>query len=184
MNNALSSLTGDSAKYSPASVQPFLNQLTNFNDVVQYELITRQQQIHALQAIIRFDALPHVKGDKAVMANIIHYIFNSILSNPPAGTKLLIYIKCEKERTEVMDLSVTDDFQNFDISVFTNIIANESWQLQQQPQMAALKQMVESVHGTFNSFAIEKTAACTNWCCRENIYKYAPYKTRHQNIDY
>jgi hypothetical protein len=161
MNKVLSSLSGDSAGYLPGNVPPAAdvsgNVLTNINEVVQYELIARLQQIQALQAIIRFDALPLVNTSRPVVAQIFHFIFDSIFQHPPAGTKLFIYIKCEKERTEVMDLSLPVGFQPYEISVFTNIIANENWQQQQQAAITGIKQGIESIKGTFENFAIDKT---------------------------
>ncbi len=157
MNNVLSSLAGEGAPYTPAHAQPTSEQLVNLDEVLRNELAARQQQVNALQAIIRFDALPHVQSSQPNMARMLNHIFSSILAYPPAGTKLFIYIKCEKERTEVMDLSLAEGFQRYDVSVFTNIVANESWQHQQQPHVAELKQLVESAKGTFSFFAIEKT---------------------------
>jgi hypothetical protein len=161
MNDALSSLAGDSPGYVPANVPPAagssVTELTDLNEVIQYELIARRQQIQALQAIIRFDTLPIVNTLRPVMAQMFHLLFDSILQYPPSGTKLLIYIKCEKERSEIMDLSLPEGFQPFEISVFTNINANENWQQQQQAAISGIKQSAESIKGTFESFAIDKT---------------------------
>lgn len=161
MNNDLSPLAGNSSGYVPANgplpAKVPVTALVDLNEVVQYELITRRQQIQALQAIIRFDALPHINNTRPVAAHMFHHIFNSIIQHPPAGTKLFIYIKCEKDRNEVMDLTLADGFQQYEISVFTNINANESWQQQQQAARANIKQGIESSKGSFESFAIEKT---------------------------
>ena len=161
MNNALSSLSGGSPGYLPDNVPPAAEVsgtgLTDINEVVQYELISRQQQVQALQAIIRFDALPLVNTTRPVIAQMFHFIFDSIFQHPPSGTKLFVYIKCEKERTEVMDLSLPEGFQPYEISVFTNIIANENWQQQQQAAITGIRQGAESIKGTFENFAIDKT---------------------------
>jgi hypothetical protein len=161
MKNDLSPLAGNSSGYGPANM-PLpadvpVAALVDLNEVVQYELIARRQQVQALQAIIRFDALPHITGTRPVAAQVFHHIFNSIIQHPPAGTKLFIYIKCEKERSEVMDLSLPEGWQPYEISVFTNINANESWQQQQQAARANIKQGIESSKGTFENFAIDKT---------------------------
>lgn len=161
MNNALSSLAGDDHNYLPANAQPAPNvsalQLVNMNEVVQYHLLSRRQQVEALQAIIRLDVLPHVAGDGQGISKMFSHIFNSILNHPPAGTKLFIYIKCERENSEVMDLSLPQGFQRYLVSVFTNIIADEAWQQAQQPALADIATVVQKANGSFTSFNIVNT---------------------------
>ena len=166
MNNALSSLPGDNANYFPGNAQPHPGDaacaLVSMNEVVQYHLISRRQQIEAMQAIIRFDALPHVTAGREVISKMISLIFNSILDYPPAGTKLLIYIKCEPEKSEVMDLSLPEGFQQFVISVYTNIITDEAWQQEQQQPLAELQALVEGAAGSCSHYHIAKTGCLYN----------------------
>jgi len=161
MNNALSSLAGDQANLRPVNAQPAPDTpgvtLVNLNEVVQYHLLSRRQQIEALQAIIRLDVLPHISTGGQELSRMMSHIFNSILDHPPAGTKLFIYIKCEKEATEVMDLSLPEGFQQHLISVFTNIVADDAWQQLQQPVLDEMQRLAQSANGTFISFNIVKT---------------------------
>lgn len=161
MNNALSSLPGDNANYFPGNAQPHPGDaacaLVNMNEVVQYHLISRRQQIEALQAIIRFDALPQVSASREAISKMVNLIFNSILDFPPAGTKLLIYIKCEPENPEIMDLSLPEGFQQYAISVYTNIITDEAWQQAQQQPLTEMQTLAEGAAGTFSSYNIAKT---------------------------
>lgn len=161
MNYTLSPLAGHSAGYVPAQV-PLPGDVTpatlvNLNEVIQYELVARREKIQALQAIIRFDALPHINSTRPLATQVFHHILNSIIQHPPEGTKLFIYIRCEKEMSEIMDLSLPEGFQQHEISVFTNINANESWQQQQQAVLTDIRQSIESIQGTFESYAIDKT---------------------------
>ena len=161
MNNILSPLAGNSPGYVPANVPlpadvPAVT-LVDLNEVVTAELTAYRETVQALQAIIRFDPLPHTNCTQPLTAQVFHHILHSIIQHPPEGTKLFIYIKCEKERSEIMDLSLTNGFQRYEISVFTNINANESWQQQQQATTTDIRQSIESSNGTFESFAIDKT---------------------------
>lgn len=161
MNYTLSPLAGHSSGYVPAGVPLPADvppaALVDLNEVMQYELVARREKVQALQAIIRFDALPHISCTRPLIAEVFHHLLNSITEHPPAGTKLFIYIRCEKEMSEIMDLTLPEGFQRYEISVFTNINANESWQQQQQAALTDIKQKIESINGTFESFAIDKT---------------------------
>ena len=161
MSNILSAWTGEDANYFPANDQPASTPagtpLVNLNEVVQYHLLSRRPQIEALQAIIRFDALPHVATSRQDMGVLVSHLFNSILDNPPAGTKLFIYIRCEIEKTEVMDLSLPEGFQHYSIGVYTNIVADEAWQLVQQPVLAEMQAIAAKAHGNFIHHRIVKT---------------------------
>ncbi len=161
MNNTLSSLAGEGANYFPASGQPPIGPadtpLVQMNEVVQHHLLSRRPQIEAMQVIIRYDALPQVAGSRQDVAALLSHVFNSILDNPPAGTKLFIYIRCEIDKSEIMDLTLPDGFQQYQISVYTNIVADESWQLQQQPVLAEMKALAERLKGTFDHYSIVKT---------------------------
>jgi signal transduction histidine kinase len=161
MNYTLSPLAGHSSGYVPAGaplpadVPPAI--LVDLNEVMQYELAVRREKIQALQAIIRFDALPQINGSRLLIAQVFHHILNSIIEHPPAGTKLFIYIRCEKEASEIIDLALAEGFQRYEMCVFTNINANESWQQQHQAILTDIRQSIESIQGTFESFAINKT---------------------------
>jgi hypothetical protein len=75
-------------------------------------------------SVIRCDELPfvHESGDK--MANTFQYILNFILSNPPRGATLFLYIKCEIAKTEFIDLSLNSFDKLYRISFHTNSEAN------------------------------------------------------------
>ena len=161
MSNALSSLAGEDANYFPANAQsapvPADTTLVNMNEVVQHHLLIRRTQLDALQAIIRFDAMPHIGGSREELSALVSHIFNSILESPPAGTKLFIYIRCEKDKSEVMDLTLPEGFQRYNISVYTNIVADEAWQLMQQPILADMQTRTARLNGTFDHYSITKT---------------------------
>ena len=161
MNYTLSPLAGHSSGYVPAGVPLPADvhpaALVDLNEVMQYELAARREKIQALQAIIRFDALPQINCSRPLVAQVFHHLLNSIIEHPPAGTKLFIYIRCEKETNEIMDLNLTEGFHRYEISVFTNINANASWQQQQQAILTHIRQSIESIQGAFESFAIDKT---------------------------
>ena len=161
MNNTLLALAGEDANYLPASGQPVPGPddapLVNLNEVVQYHLLSRRQQVEALQAIIRFDTLPHVAAFRQDLSMLVSHLFNSILDNPPVGNKLFIYIRCEKEKSEVMDLTLPEGFQRYEISVYTSILADERWQQQQQPVLTDMQTLAARTGGAFTHYSIAKT---------------------------
>jgi hypothetical protein len=161
MDNLLSSLTGNNKEYSAGNIQPEPNgapeKEVNLNEVVHNNLVARRQKIEDLQAIIRYDALPVIKGDALMVSKTFSMILNSILDHPPAGTKLFIYIKCEKEKSEIMDLSLGKDFQYFALSIFTNITTDAHWHQAQQQHVEDIKTAIHQLFGSFNCHAITNT---------------------------
>lgn len=158
MKDALSSLAGDNSIYRPASAQPApAPPLADMNEAVQQYLHSRQGQAGAAQAIIRLDALPLLLGHRQDVYQLVCHLFNSILAHPPAGTRLLLYVKCEIEKSEIMDLSLPAGLQPFVISVYTNIVADEAWQQQQQPALARLHTLAAHLQGSFTSYRIANT---------------------------
>ena len=161
MNNTPISLAGEDANYFPANGQPALGPadatLVNMNEVVQHHLLSRRTQLEAMQVIIRFDALPHISGSREDASALLSHVFNSILESPPVGIKLFIYIRCEKDKSEVMDLSLPEGFQQYNISVYTNIVADETWQLVQQPVLADMQHRATRLNGSFAHYSITKT---------------------------
>ncbi len=160
MNNSLSPLAGN-GNYSAGNVQPVpagaAVELVNLNEIVQNNLIARRHKIEDLQAIIRYDVLPLVNGDALRFSKMFTLILNSILDHPPAGTKLFIYIKCEKDKSEILDLSLPEDFQHFAVSVYTNITTDASWQQLQQQHVEDINSMVQAVNGSFSHHSIVNT---------------------------
>jgi len=161
MSNTPLSLTGEGAHFFSANGQPATAPadvtLVNLNEVVQHHLLSRRTQLEALQVIIRFDALPHISGSREDASALLSHIFNSILESPPDGTKLFIYIRCEKEKSEIMDLTLPEGFQRFDIAVYTNIVADATWQLVQQPVLTDMQQRAARLQGNFEHYSITKT---------------------------
>ena len=158
MNDALFSLAGGPSGKVPAGNPLSADAaLVNLGEVMQYELLVRQPLMQQLQAIVRFDALPQVAGTQPQMARLFQLMLDSIVHHPPAGTKLLLYLKCERVATDILDLSLPEGFQQFGLSVFTNIIANEAWQLQQQAALAEMENLVLQAKGSFSFSAIVKT---------------------------
>src|SRR3712207_4744267 len=105
MDNILSSPTGNNKEQAVVNVTslPVDNiAFIDLNGVVQNNLAERKDKIKETQAIIRYDVLPQVRGDASGIIRMFQFIFNSILEYPPAGTKLFIYIRCERHATDVM----------------------------------------------------------------------------------
>ena len=161
MTNTPKTLTGEEANFFPVNGQPAPGPvdttLVNMNEVVQHHLLSRRTQLEAMQVIIRFDALPHISGSREDVSALLSHVFNSILESPPGGTKLFIYIRCEKDKSEVMDLSLPEGFQQYCILVYTNIVADEAWQLVQQPVLTDMQQRTTCLNGSFTHYSITKT---------------------------
>jgi light-regulated signal transduction histidine kinase (bacteriophytochrome) len=160
MDNSMASSTGNNVGYSGAPATHVLpvteeNGLVNLNHVIQQLLQALAKEVKALQAIIRFDLLPFVKGNGTELYEVFENLFTSIINHPPAGNKLFIYIRCEKARSETMDLRLPEGFCLYTICVYTNIKVDEAW-LHQHQQVRARK-LIQQMMGNLITHPITNT---------------------------
>ena len=167
MNNALISLPEDDTHYSAGSIShPLSDQLhnepTNLNEVVQENLIALKQKIENLQAIIRYDSLPIVKGEKIELSKLFNKLFNSIIDHPPVDNKLFIYIRSEKQKNEELDLFVPEGYLLYHVSIYTNIKTDSNWEQLHKHDIEASIDIVKTIKGKFNYNQIANTGCLYN----------------------
>lgn len=161
MDNSMASFTGNNVGYSGAPAPHVLpltdeSSLVNLNLVVQ-NLLQAMQQVKELQAIIRFDLLPQVIGNDTELHEVFENLFTSIINHPPAGNKLFIYIRCEKAKSETMDLRLPEGFCLYTIGIYTNIKADERWLQLHQQQQERSKGIIQQMMGTLITHPITNT---------------------------
>src|SRR3990170_1094091 len=77
---------------------------TDLNVVMQQVVGALQSSNGQSKPIIRFEPLPVVPGQPEKFAEVFQMLFRSIASNGSAASKPFIYIKCEQQQSEVLDL--------------------------------------------------------------------------------
>lgn len=141
-------LSGDKS-YNPVAASAFTfvqptPALVNLNEVVSKSLLTLHDKVKKLKAIIRQDFLPVVKGSEVAFTQVFHTLYGSIINYPPGATKLFIYTRCEKEVSEVMDMSLPEGFENYRICIYTNITTDAGWQQTYCPAIEEVKSILKS----------------------------------------
>ena len=130
---------------------------TNLNDVMQQVILAVQTTNRQSKPIIRFEPLPEVPGNPQKFAELFQLLFQSIVSNGSAASKPFIYLKCEQQQSEEMDLRFPANGPPHRISVYTNIAANELWLEQHCADIENMKAILNELQGSLNCSAIEKT---------------------------
>lgn len=129
----------------------------NLNDVMQQVMHAMHTTSRQSKPIIRFEPLPEVPGSPQKFANLFQLLFQSIVSNGSAISKPFIYVKCEQQQSEEMDLRLPVNGLQHLISVYTNIAANELWLEQHCAAIENMKMILNELQGSLNCSAIENT---------------------------
>lgn len=159
MNNVLSPMAG-SVSSSPAGAQssspePLPPGLADLNEIIHNNLVAARQKVDELRAIVRSDALPLVKGDASRLSRLFGGMINSILDHPPTGTKLFIYIRCEKDRGNVP--ANEEGLQPYSICIFTNIKTGADWMQLHAPRIQEAAAYMNTISGSLACHAINCT---------------------------
>ena len=85
----------------------------NLHQVFQSGLHKQETGEKKSLSIVRSDKLPFVYGHREQFVRLMELIIEMIVSYPPAGSKLFLYVKCvaEEKNPDVMDLRLTEGTQ-------------------------------------------------------------------------
>jgi signal transduction histidine kinase len=64
------------------------------NEIMQYSLQRLQQQKKNLDIIVRCQSLPTIEADKKNIVKVFDHLVQMIVSYPPTGTRLFLYVDC------------------------------------------------------------------------------------------
>ena len=155
MNNIL---TGTS---SPAflSVHQGMKQEVDLNQVFQSGMQKHVTHEKKTLSIVRSDKLPVVSGQKEQFVELLDMMIEMIISYPPAGSKLFLYVKCDVEERdpEIMDLSLSKDFRLCTLYFYTNITTDDRWKMMYKDRLAQCAIIAAENQGKFSSYAISNT---------------------------
>ncbi|HVG42104.1 MAG TPA: hypothetical protein VM888_10885 [Chitinophagaceae bacterium] len=154
--NVAEGLTGNNVATNYHQVvenKSYPKEIVDLNEVVKDCLSAVENELQRINAIVRYDALPLISGNKKKLLALFSNLFHSIIKHPPKATKLFIYVRSQRSSSDIMDLSLPDGYQNFTISVHTNILCNEAWQKVYEKALLENSSLLHSIGGffTFNS---------------------------------
>lgn len=140
----------------PVTKAQAVSGLVNLRAIIASDFSRIEEKINRLRAIIRCDVLPWVQENEISYSKLFQILIGTIVDHPPAASKLFIYIRCEKQNNEVLDMS-EHDFELFKISIHTNIDTDEHWLQLYQQKIEAIKNSYGMAGSTFNYNVIKNT---------------------------
>ncbi|MEP6847137.1 MAG: hypothetical protein ABI861_14090 [Panacibacter sp.] len=131
-------------------------EIVDLNNIVKECISDFGNEFLQLKAIFRYDLLPCIPSSKDKIVTLFSNIINSIIQHPPISTKLLVYVRSQLQ-PEIMDLSLPEGFENFSITVYTNITANDQWRNKNEGLIAQCASIVKGIGGQLTCYNIATT---------------------------
>jgi len=121
--------------------------LLSLNDIIQQSLKKAQTQVDKAQLIVRCEALPRIKAEREEMVKLFDDLLSMILNCPPTTTRLFLYIDCEENATDVIDMTLSEGFKYYAVRFHTNITTHDHWKLVNSQALINCKQILSRHNG-------------------------------------
>lgn len=125
----------------------FLPGLLSLNEILQESLKKAQAQVDKSQLIVRCESLPMVKADHDEMVKLFDDLIGMILNQPPNTTRLFLYVDCEENRSDIIDMTLSKEYRRYLIKFHTNITTHEHWKLVNSQTLVNCKQILSRHNG-------------------------------------
>lgn len=124
------------------------NAFLSLNEVLKESLKKAQAVVDHLQLVVRCESLPQVNGSRHEMIQLFDDLLSMILNHPPNALRLFLYVYCEEESNEVIDLTLTGSNKRYCIKFHTNITTHESWKLMHSQTLSNCRYILSRHNGT------------------------------------
>jgi len=125
--------------------QASMNTLS-LNQVFKESMKKAQAQTGNIEMIVRCENLPNVKGNYTEIVQLFDLLLAMILNNPPQNSKLYLYVDCEEEVTDIIDLHF-EGAKQYLIKFYTNITTHDHWKVLNSQSLIDCKQILSNHHG-------------------------------------
>src|SRR5689334_12197737 len=85
--------------------------LLALNDILKESLKKAQAQVDHVQLIVRCETLPLVRAGHEESLKLFDDLLGTILNHPPNGSRLFLYVHCEEESNDVIDMTLEEEFK-------------------------------------------------------------------------
>lgn len=133
----------------PAGTMP-----VSLNEVWRQSLKKNEALLRNTSVTVRCELLPQVDGDPRQLQTLFDRLLSLILSNPPVGSRLFLYVDCQEEILGEKDGA---ELKKWTLRFSTNIPANEEWRQIHQPVLQECEQIVTRHNGEFAVNRIQNT---------------------------
>jgi hypothetical protein len=110
-----------------------------------------------LQLIVRCEALPKIQGNFNEMLKLFDHLLSMILSHHQKTSRLFLYVDCEEESNDVIDMSLEEGFKRYTIKFHTNITTQGNWKLLNNQALVSCQQILSNHSGNLAVNEISKT---------------------------
>lgn len=125
----------------------FLPGLLSLNEILQESLKKAQAQVDKAQLIVRCENLPLIKADHDEIVKLFDGLIGTILNQPPNATRLFLYVDCDEERSDIIDMTLNEGYKKYLIKFHTNITTHEHWKLVNNQALVDCKQILSRHNG-------------------------------------
>jgi hypothetical protein len=125
----------------------FLPGLLSLNEILQESLKKAQAQVDKAQLIVRCESLPMIKADHADIVKLFDDLISMILNQPPNTTRLFLYVDCEEDRSDIIDMTLGESTKRYVIKFHTNITTHEHWKLVNRQALVNCRQTLSRHNG-------------------------------------
>jgi len=135
----------------------YLPVLLPLNEVLNESLKKAQAEVDNLQLIIRCESLPQIKADRDEMVKLFDHLLNMILNHPPQTSRLFLYVDCEEEANDIIDMTVEEGYKRYAIKFHANVTTHDNWKLVNSQALINCRQILSNHNGTLAVNEISST---------------------------
>lgn len=124
----------------------YLPGFLSLNELLQESLKKAQAQADKAKLIVRCESLPFIKADRSEILNLFDDLLGMIL-NAANDSRLFLYIDCEEDSSDVIDMRIDADLKRYIIKFHTNVIAQGDWKLVNSQSLINCRQILSRHNG-------------------------------------
>ena len=125
----------------------YLPGFLSLNEVLQVSLKKAQAQVDKVKLIVRCETLPRVKADQESVIKLFDGLLGMILNSRPGDSRLFLYIDCEEDTSDVIDMNLEEGLKRYFIKFHTNIVAHDNWKLVNSQSLISCRQILSRHNG-------------------------------------
>jgi hypothetical protein len=131
--------------------------LLSLNAVLKESLKKAQSKIDNLQLIVRCESLPQIKADHEEMADLFDDLLGMILNHDLSSSRLFLYVDCEENSGDLIDMTLEEGFKRYTIKFHTNVTTHDNWKLVNSQALVNCKRILFKHNGNLAVNEISKT---------------------------
>jgi light-regulated signal transduction histidine kinase (bacteriophytochrome) len=121
--------------------------LLSLNEVLQESLRKAQAQVDKVRLVVRCETLPVIIADRDEMVKLFDELLAMILNHQVDATRLFLFIYCQEDNTDIIDMTLEAGLRRYCIKFHTNVATHENWKLVNSQGLINCKQILSRYNG-------------------------------------